>query len=267
MLKIILGVLATVLIINATTFFIAFCMRYSVKATRLRTVRPATGDEVMNYFVAGMLNQAESAFGFIVDDLSGGITYANFRNDGWSAEATADAIINDIRKHNYTKVRIFTISVGDQAARYLESYCSDNQEKFQLEVVAINPCPSELVLNEKARRLANLGEPLLDAGCILTGWLSIAPMPFLATPGGNYSLLLLVSQVAHITSYTAPSYTTHTLGVVISEQDEFLDRDALLSYFDWVPSVTIPNCKHGDTIGNGKAYRQAVLEILAQSKF
>lgn len=263
--KILLSVLLVVLLVNSATFIGAYCLRYRTNASRLRIARSAKSGETMNYFVAGMLNQPEPAFRFITDQVQGGITFADFRNTGWNAQATADAIIDDIQRHRYTKVRVFTISVGDQVARYLDSCYGDSSEP-QLEVIAINPCPSAWVLNDKAMLAASIGAPTAIFGCFLIGWLSIVPMPFLSTPGGNYSLYLLACQGTHIADYPATGSVSQTLGIAISEDDEFLDRDELLDYFDGLPIVSIPHCRHGDTIGNAAAYKEAVRQILASSK-
>ena len=266
MLKITLLVVVVIAFINSISFMAAMGLRYYSGVAGLRTVRDVSQDEpVMNYFIAGMLNHPEPAFQFITSYMKGGITYADFRNTGWTAWETAEAIEAHIYRHRYTKVRIFSISVGDHVARYLEQHYY-NDDAIHLEIIAIDPCSSPTALKDSVDAAVMLGSPVVKLGCILAGWISVIPMPFLKTPGDNYSLFLLSSQITQIADCSTPGFTDHTIGVVLSEQDEFLDGDALHEYFETCPVITIPECRHGDTIGNAEAYRQAVIGVLQHSK-
>lgn len=232
---------------------------------QLRVVRESTDGE-MNYLIAGMLNQPGAAFWFWLDELDGGVTLVEYENTGWRAEETAEKILADVAHNNYQKVRIFAISVGDQVARYLEAKVGDNADVL-LEIVAINPCSAAELLKLPVAVAAYTLTPLTRFGCYLLGWASLSPTKFLPASGGDYSLTLLTDQGQQIIDQHVPNVTIHTVAVLVSEEDEFLDSEAICQYFPNAQIIFLPNTKHSDTFANAEVYREALLEVLQNSSF
>lgn len=233
------------------------------KKPRLETLWHSPGSGLMNYFVAGTLNQPKPAYQFIMNDIKGGVTWVSFRNTGWEAELTAKAILNHARRHDYKKIRVFAISVGDHVARYLEDFVRADPE-IQLEVIAINPCSSPTYLNDGLRG-AIKAAPALQITKYLLGWASL--LPVIPTPGEAYSVALLEDQLLQVSRVSTPRRFERTLGVVLSKNDELLDNGRIITFLpDDVATVTI-DTTHGNTIDAAKLYREATQKILQNTQF
>ncbi len=241
------GVLAGAAVVNAVSYTVAraaWYMKDEVGATLVR-VRDDDSSSVMNYLIAGNLNQPEKAFGFLEDRLDGGITYVRYaESKGCSMHLIAQQVLDDIQKRN-CKARIIAISMGDYVSRCAESTF------YNLDTVAINPVPHPSVLKPVARNGLRVVTPIIEALTIPLGWLSSIPCIH------GFSLVTLADQwrdLAYLND--APWTVANTVGVVCSDQDEFLLNDEIADYFLNVPVVTIES-RHGDTEGNAAAYAEA----------
>lgn len=211
----------------------------------------------MNYLIAGTGNQSESAFGFLLDELEGGITFVHYRNTGYNPKYVAQDIIRDAKANDY-QVRLWTISVGDQVARYVEA----SEQIENLAAVGINPCSSSEIAKPSLRHGLQLILPPVGTLVTLTGWLGT--VEFIPLPGNLYSLDLLFDQACNVAYGKPPHVVDHTQAIVISEQDQCLSETEIENYFPETFTVYI-DTTHGDTAGAASEYLKAVQIIIESS--
>lgn len=251
----IIGILIAIAIANCISFILMRFIWQSAERLGAELVQHV-GDpdsKTMDYFIAGNLNQPEAAFEFMRDETGDNYTYANYCPMGWDVFTTATEIAEDILEHKY-QARIFTISVGDHVARYLE-----NLGNLDIKVYAINPCPNGRTLRRPLAILLTIAAPLFSLVCHGLGWISIIPL--IPTVGGKYSLMLLADQYTTI-AYDLPSLQTKkTAGVILSKNDELLNNDAIRPMFGDDKIVTIDS-SHGNTVGAGLEYLRGMRDLL-----
>lgn len=272
----VLTVILILLCLNCFSFTIAriaLCLN-SGTAARFERAKPDREDNMMTYLIAGNLNQPTAAFDFLKPELSGNLTYVQFRMIGWDAQATAENIAKDIQNMGLTQVNVYTISLGDHVGRYLEEYLND---KCKLQIIAINPCTDVSFMCTPLKTLLKIGAPIFEVVCHGLGWLST--IPFIPTPAGGYSLILLADQYWSIAYDRPKQLTDNTIGVICSnpnlgnksgddDNDGLLENAAIRRYFRPNSEMTKDACiitiptSHGDTIGRGDDYLQAVQQIL-----
>lgn len=213
----------------------------------LVVVKPAGESNTMNYYVAGCVNQPEAAFEFMVNDLDGGVTYVNYHaTRGCNMKTIADQVIADAKERKYTKVRVIGISVGDYVGRWAE------QELDNVETIAINPEPSAILLQPWAKTASFWGGHAANVVSYGLGWISL--IPFYPTVGGRFSLAFIAEQFCEIGSVNdAPHAVEHTLGVINSTDDQFLDNEEIEGYFYEVP-VEYAESDHGNTVDKAAEY-------------
>lgn len=249
-------VILSALLINAMTFIIAriwwgCCGKL---AATLETHVNNPSSKVMTYLIAGNLNQADTAFDFMASELGENYTFVQFSTKGWDAKATAELIAEDVWDHGY-RARIFTISLGDHVARYLEAIFYETP----LEVYAINPCPNREVLKPKYKLALRYLLPIAEIACHALGWVSY----LLAIPsfGGRYSIALLIDQYWSIYHDSPPFRTKCTRGVIYSTMDDFLDNSMLKMYFLQITTEYV-NAGHSDIVNSANQYHDAICNLL-----
>ena len=242
------------LALNAITYVGARSYWYATGgvAADLQVVREAGAGEVMNYFVAGNVNQPERAFKFLEDRIDGGITYVTYAETrGCSMKQIVNQVLADAQQRN-CRVRILGISIGDYVGRFAES------ELDNVETVAINPEPHPDILKPYANIGLKIATPIMEGLTVPLGWLSHIPCI------RGFSFAFLADQWRDIAYCSdAPHVTDCTIGVICSSDDEFLQNAVIEDYFKGVPVITIDS-HHGDTQGNGDAYAEAWDQLMAQ---
>lgn len=246
--------LIAALLINSITYVCARAYWYKTGkvAADLQVVREVGDSGIMNYFVAGNINQPERAFKFLEGKIDGGITYVTYAElRGCSMKQIVDQVLADARQTG-CKVRIFGISIGDYVGRFAES------DLDNVETVAINPEPHPDILKPYANIGLKILTPAMEGLTVPLGWLSHIPCI------RGFSFAFLADQWRDIAYCSnAPHVTDCTIGVICSSDDEFLQNSVIEGYFRDVPIITI-NSGHGDTQGNGEAYAKAWDELMAQ---
>lgn len=240
---------------------------------KLEVLRPAPDGGKMYYLVAGCVNQPHSAFGFIADELAGGITLVNYQAvRGCSIKTIAKQVIEDAKAHDYD-VRVIGISVGDYVARRVEAEIPGAKS------VAINPEPDASILRPYANVASKVGSVLVEALTFPLGWLSA--IPWYNGCGNRFSTAFIADQfrdIGFIRSYpntTRPRLgnyqrvehsTKDTVGVIISnrpgkaEGDEFLSNSAIREYFNGVP-IAVAKTGHGNTVDGATEFLKAWREL------
>ena len=255
MLEYLLGILIGMAIVNFASF-VFMRPRWRANGRLGGELVPHIGDpnsKLMDYVVAGNANQGWAAFGFMRSKLHSNYTYVNYSTVGWEVTTMVEKIATDIKEHNY-KARIFTISVGDHVARYLE-----NDGSLDVTAYAINPCPNCWSVKWYLMVLLFVFAPIFCLICYGLGWLSI--IPFIPTVGGKYSLMLLADQYLTIVYDLPPNATTKTAGIVLSKNDQLLNNDAIKQTFSKLKPEYV-DAAHGDTVGAGSEYLRAVEKLL-----
>lgn len=242
-------------LVNAITFTIAriWWGSQGELAATLEAHISDSEDKTMTYLIAGNLNQADTAFEFMESEFGPNYTFVQFSPKGWSAKATAKAIAKDIQAHGYHG-RVFTISLGDHVARYLEQALGN-----AIEVYAINPCSGREVLQSPWGTVLRYATLPAEALCHALGWISC--LPIIPSWGGQYSPMLLVDQYWSIYYDSPPMITSHTYGVICSEQDAFLDNNVIdKNYPD--AEIEYIDAGHSDIVNCAEKYHIAICNLL-----
>lgn len=212
------------------------------------------GRPIMNYLVGGCYNQADTAFDFLLSEIEGGITFVNFSQYGWKPKNMAQLIMQDAEQKGYA-VRLLTISMGDQVARYVEQAMGD-----QCEICAINPCPSVAFLKTPLQLgISFVAAPVILVASVVAGWL--ADIPFLPTGVAPYSLALTSAQYVAMAYNTPPAVSTATKWVIVSTDDDYVRRGVTEKFFTNAKIVMI-DTGHIDQHANGELYRQAYRQLM-----
>ncbi len=271
--QLILEIVMAILIMNCATFTLArLILQLSGECAASLEIDPditpySSGDVgTMTYLVAGNLNQPAAAFQFLKPELSWCTQNVNYRMIGWNAKSTARQIADEICAMMPKKAMVYTISLGDHVARYVEEYLRGSLELLgiDLEIIAINPCTTVDFMIPPLGALLKIGAPVFEVACHALGWLSVIPV--IPTVGGRCSLILLADQYWTIAYDRPPHETSHTIGVICSKPDEEKDQDGLLdngqirSYFgqQGEPIFVTIKTSHGNTVGAAEAYRDGI---------
>jgi len=215
--------------------------------------------DVVNYLIAGLLNQADVAFYGFIDEMEGSVVCVNFKRNGWNPEAMADKICRDRAERHCQIVRVWSVSVGDQAARFVDWMA------IPVETIAINPCTKELCLKDQLRNLGWAAKALRGLCEYGLGWLSLMPIISMSVgetdaPGRSwrYSPMLVADQLVAIME------GSHILGqheseyVILSRHDQFLDNARVKTVFERCGAEFIEvDADHADMVRCAEEYRQA----------
>lgn len=232
---------------------------------------------VVNYVIAGLLNQADTVFHAYKDDFEGTVIAVNFRSTGWEPRRAAESIRIDIAlrcldrglnnsagtSSNRPEVRIWAVSVGGQVANWVDTLASAGTVK----VVLINPCTSPICLKPNFQGYETLAQGLCTIlGEHLLGWVSLLPIIPMSgvdatAPGRNweYSPILLADQLVAITAGRQPVSAPRADVVILSERDQFLDNQMIRKLYMLTPDnyiITI-DADHAGTAVYADQYRVA----------
>lgn len=266
---VILGVLIALWLVNVASFVMIVRVKEAKRAGTLICLREDAHSEVVNYLIAGLLNQPDVAFYDFLEDFEGSVVAVNFLRTGWEPQLMAELIQEDSRSRQAGEIRIWSLSVGDQAARFVESMM------LGVKTVAVNPCTTPQCLQERFQGYGQLAKILQGICEYGLGWLSLLPVIPMsgvdsAAPTRNwkYSPMLLVDQLVAITCGGQPLGTYQADFVVLSEDDQFLDNGAVRDLFTVASRVyhkTAPafceiKADHCGTVVYAEAYREAFRE-------
>lgn len=220
------------------------------------------------------------------------LVMVRYQNDGLSFQGICWDIEDDIAAHGYTKVRLFGISLGTKvghyfAAKRVQQLAGKNIDgvdlrEIEIECYDINPCWTPDFLKPQFRWLLRIAVVPLSVVEVALGPISL--IPFIPVEKDKpFSIRLAMSQLRRI-AYRPPKFwrdkdlDSYCLGmdfpepemtainsmvrtVILSDLDEFLDNETAEERYDcddvyekivWIES------HHGDTIGAGQAYREAL---------
>lgn len=254
--------IVALLILNSLSFCVARAYWYhsGEVGTRLETWRLADDSEVMNYLVAGCVNQPRSAYDFLLDELEGGVTFVNYQaTRGCSMRTIAKQVIADAERHNY-QARVIGISIGDYIGRRVEDALPGTES------VGINPEPEASILRPWARGATCAGSVLAETLTVPVGWLSV--IPWYNGCDNHFSLAFIADQFRDIgLIVNTPKATDGVKGIIISERpgkaegDEFLKNSAIREYFPGVP-VAQARTGHGNTVDGADEFLRAWKELM-----
>lgn len=115
--------------------------------------------------MAGMANQPDIAYRFLIDKLEGGVVLVKFNQYGFDPNVAAKQL-REHAKGNYKSV-FYTLSLTDHVSQRLETDNLENETFYSL-----NPCVASYALSEEGHRQADEYDPLAKIVCYAAGWLS-----------------------------------------------------------------------------------------------
>lgn len=257
-------------IINSLSFCFARCVSYLTGGfgAILRVLRPAQRGKQMYYLVPGFLNQGETAFEFLLDELSGGITLVNYRPTwGCSMRKITKQVARHADTHDYRPF-IVGISIGDYVARGVTVVGSEVQS------VPIDPEPHSSLLVPRVRIALRLGAIVTYVLTVILGWLSL--IPWYSRYRNRFSLAFIADQL-FATGFT-PGATNDlwrkhgVLGIIVSQKptdspensDTVIDSSRLTRYFLRQKLVKV-TARYAKTVEYGDKYLAAWRQIMAEA--
>lgn len=224
------------------------------------------------YLVAGCGNQPESAFQFILPYLKDyGVTMVDYLpGHVCDMETIAEQVVNDAKLHDYQRILVIGISIGDYVGRIAENRLGKIAYS-----IGINPEPDSRLLKTWAKVALRVGVPVAEAVSCAAGWLS--KIRWYSDCGNHFSSTFIVSQFREIAfRRDAPRVSKRMLGMILAEadqkngkgEDEFLlGRDAMRKYFGkHVPIYSAKGVGHGNTVKGAFAYERAWKELWARAE-
>lgn len=249
-------VVCALLLWNTVSFALMRTNPEGYKA-KLIPVSEDVQSKVVNYLLAGTLNQAEAVFEQYLPEFEGSVVYVNCQMHGWDPKIVAEQIAADIDERQ-AEARIWAISVSSQVAHLVDAQASG------VKIVAINPCTTEDCLAPQFRGYNWLAWTLRGLGYGL-GWLSALPMIPLAgvdtnTEAGKSgsSLILLLDQLVAITNGIDMPRPYAAETVIVSRHDQLLDTAAEKAlYAESAQQILEIEADHAGTMVYAEAYRAA----------
>lgn len=189
-----------------------------------------------NILIAGMNNQPYEAYRELSSVNSDHEIFAEYSMLGWNAKNSARQL-DKIHFAPTTRVIVYTISIGDKIARYM------NRCNY---IYSINPCPNPCVLKTSLQKKLPPVAIILRMITFLFGWIAVIPLPIGDT---LISLALFSDQLweASVNRDTPPMNKGIT-SIIFSAQDEFIDQSNVKNFYKRAPMPeVIINTKHGRT--------------------
>lgn len=255
--RIVTLLLVAILVLNTLSFALYRVYFMCRGCVDLVTTYEDSSSNVVNYVLAGTLNQSEAVFEQFLPEFEGSVVYVNFMAFGWDPEVAAAQIAEDIVERQ-AEARIWAISVSSQVAHLVDGKADG------VKIVAINPCTTADCLAEQFRGLNWLAHLLRGIGSCL-GWVSALPLiPAAGADTGTdagqqkYSIMLLLDQLVATTGgiNQAGPYVAEL--VIISSHDQLLDIDMERAiYADSARQICEIEADHAGTTVYADAYREA----------
>ena len=192
----------------------------------LRSERSAT---TLNLIIPGMCHPPITVFDPFIREMKGDVMLINFDGMRWDTNRFKAAIEEIVSKPGYSKVNIFTISIGDKLIRgsigkralpFAGSWQYANQEKVR--IYAINPCSSAELVQARLKKPLKIALPIIGVVVYALGPLS--DLKVITIDSVKHSLMELLTQ-GWATVY---EYSAHGMGsetrAILSTEDEFIDN-------------------------------------------
>ncbi len=212
-------------------------------------------DEV-HYLIAGEQTRPEDMLAILPDNLHGTIKAVKCQQFQYTAYGVANELSRDVMRNGYSKVTIWAIGSGALAAHEAMSKSSLNDPG----IVLIDPCPSTLVIRPELQKTVTRGVPWRRVWVYIKGWFSL--IPDANGRSDNLQTMREYNLVEEANGAIRPS-TRSVIGLVTSEQDEYLQISSLKGLYADAIQVSVP-ATHGDIVNSQEQYREALEEIWTQ---
>lgn len=244
-------------LVNSVTFTIGrgmSAMAYSSGEPKIVTLYDAgtyQTDEV-HYLIAGMNVSPEDMAAILPDDLNGTIKAVKYQQLAYDAGAIEKELSDDIRRYGYQEVTVWAMGTAAMATDFTATYLRDDAR-----TILIDPCPNALVLQPELQQKAHNLAMWQRAGAYLLGWLSLIP------DANGHSINLKSMQLYGLDYETELSkpYTGDVVGLVLSEQHDSLQPDALKGLYSEAIQTVVPGTANGNIVEQHEQYKAAVVEV------
>lgn len=190
-------------------------------------------DEIAYYVFPGILCPPKSLIMHFIDPKSYDLHMVDYGRKDYNPAVIADAVAKHIKGLGYKKVRIISISMGDQLLLSLGEYLKDYVDTKRIEVVSIDSLPNPSFIGKKYRSALKLSDPLLMTLRTLGGW--IAEVPCIKHDQCWHSPAEIVEQLHSLVNYSydyTKSPMIHCVKAVIKDSMVFYDPKYAASHFD-----------------------------------
>lgn len=242
-LTIILGLLA----LNSCGFLL---MRVVQKPEAKLKILHQPHHKYMVYLIGGSFED----FRFLESEFTDGIALVQYDQHGLDLEEIADHILTDIVMSGY-HAKIYTISGGDKVGRLIDTL----NPMDNVEIFAINPCPSPDLMWPEVKTRLKLILCLLELACFVLGFGSTIPV--FTRNDSRYSFSLARDLLKHLLKdNTRDSRKGSTKGVLISSLDKLTNPKRVVSYFQGVP-VAFVRAGHAESLMQPQSYLHAYNDL------
>lgn len=132
-------------------------------------------DEIAYYVFPGILCPPDSIIKNFIDPKSYDLHLVKYGCKDYDPAIIASAVARHIKGFGYKKVRIISISMGDQLLLPLGECLKEYVDNDRIEVVSIDSLPNPSFIHKKYRAAIQLSAPVLLTLRTLGGWVAEIP--------------------------------------------------------------------------------------------
>lgn len=188
----------------------------------------------------------------------------DYGKDVYSPEDIAKFVAEHAKKNRYQEIRLLTISIGDQITPLVALALEDSD--IVVKSFAIDPCVDPDNLWPGVRTPLRIGMPLARIARFAFGWLG--QQRLILWDSAWRSFAEIESQAWAIAYGNDYAYEAKMLsgnakvaGVIISEQNEFMNPALLEQYYHDVPVTKVEATKHCRFAENWFGYLDALNDL------
>lgn len=132
-------------------------------------------DEIAYYIFPGILCPPDSLIKHFIDPKRYDLHLVKYGHKDYNPAIIANAVARHIKGFGYKKIRIISISMGDQVLLHLGEYLKEYVDNDRIEIVSIDSLPNPSFIHKKYRAAIQLSTPILMALRTLGGWVAEIP--------------------------------------------------------------------------------------------
>ena len=180
-----------------------------------------SSDKSIGYYIfPGTLYPSDEVFKGFFQPKKYDFNVVHYGYKDYDPDFIAEQVAEHAKTVGYKKVRVISISIGDQLLSGLNICLKDKVRDASLEIVSIDSLPNPDFISEKYRKPLKTFEPLIVTLRTLGGWL--LELPLIRRTGRWHSPAVLMEQIVNLTSwnYDYPADEILDCVVAVIKDDE-----------------------------------------------
>lgn len=139
---------------------------------RISTLNYTGSDEIGYYFFPGILYPPERIITDFIQPLKHDLYLVHYGRRDYSPALAAEAVARHAKTLGFKKIRIISVSMGDQLLSSLGHYLRNYVKEQRLEIVSIDSLPNSWFIKDSYLTALKAMNPILMTLRILGGWVA-----------------------------------------------------------------------------------------------